>query len=43
MQEIEQTNIQEELKEKIKIEPKLIYDRYTNNLRIEFKIGNQRM
>lgn len=43
MQEIEQINAQEELKSKIKIEPKIIYDKYTNNLRIEFKIGNQRM
>ena len=42
MKEIEKTNKQEET-EKIKIEPKIIYDKYTNNLRIEFKIGNQRM
>ncbi len=42
MQEIEEAEKQEET-EKIKIEPKIIYDRYTNNLRIEFKIGNQRM
>lgn len=43
MQEIEESNKQEEEHEKIKIEPKIIYDKYTNNLRIEFKIGNQRM
>ena len=43
MQEIEQSNEQSEIGDKIKIEPKLIYDKYTNNLRIEFKIGNQRM
>ena len=42
MQEIEESNNQEQI-EKIKIEPKIIYDKYTNNLRIEFKIGNQRM
>ena len=43
MQEISQANEQEENKEKVRIEPKLIYDKYINNLRIEFKIGNQRM
>ena len=46
MQEINQTNEQEKQEakiEKVKIEPKLIYDKYTNNLRIEFKVGNQRM
>lgn len=45
MQEIEQSNEQEkyETQEKVKIEPKLIYDKYASNLRIEFKIGNQRM
>ena len=42
MKEIEQAEKKEET-EKIKIEPKIIYDKYTNNLRIEFKIGNQRM
>jgi len=42
MKEIEQAEKKEEI-EKIKIEPKIIYDKYTNNLRIEFKIGNQRM
>ena len=42
MKEIEQAEKKEE-NEKIKIEPKIIYDKYTNNLRIEFKIGNQRM
>ena len=42
MQQIDQSNIKEDA-EKIKIEPKIIYDKYTNNLRIEFKIGNQRM
>ena len=29
--------------EKIKIEPKLIFDRYTKQLKIEFKIGNKKM
>ena len=43
MQEIEEEKEQESNSEKIKIEPKLIYDRYSNNLRVEFKIGNQRM
>lgn len=43
MQEIEKEKQKENKTEKIKIEPKLIYDRYTNNIRIEFKIGNQRM
>ncbi len=43
MQEIEEEKEQEPDSEKIKIEPKLIYDRYSNNLRVEFKIGNQRM
>ena len=42
MREIEEANKKEET-EKIKIEPKVIYDKYTNNLRIEFKIGNERM
>ena len=40
----EMQNIEvEEEKEKIRIEPKLIYDKYTNTLKLEFKIGNQRM
>lgn len=43
MNEIEESNKPEEETEKIKIEPKIIYDKYTNNFRIEFKIGNQRM
>ena len=43
MQEINQANEMEKQEEKVKIEPKLIYDKYTNNLRIEFRIGNQRM
>lgn len=42
IQENEETNKQEET-QKIKIDPKIIYDKYTNNLRIEFKIGNERM
>ena len=40
--EMQETEDEEKL-ENIKIEPKLIYDRYTNSLRLEFKIGNQRM
>ena len=43
MQEINQESEKEKTIEKVKIEPKLIYNKYTNNLRIEFKIGNQRM
>ena len=43
MREIEDSSEQEEIKEKVRIEPKLIYDKYANNLRVEFKIGNQRM
>ena len=43
MKEIEHAEEKEHKKEKIKIEPKLIYDKYINNLRVEFKIGNQRM
>ena len=41
MQELEQ--LEEDKQEKVKIEVKLIYDKYTNNIRAEFKIGNQRM
>lgn len=43
MQEINEENEQVQSEEKVKIEPKFIYDRYANNLRVEFKIGNQRM
>ncbi len=43
MQEIEEEKEQESNIEKVKLEPKMIYDRYSNNLRVEFKIGNQRM
>ena len=43
MQEIEEEKEQESNIEKVRLEPKLIYDRYSNNLRVEFKIGNQRM
>ena len=42
MQEIEQEKHIEN-QEKIKIEPKIIFDKHTNNMRIEFKIGNQKM
>lgn len=30
-------------KEKIQLEPKIIYDKLTNTMKIEFKIGNKRM
>ena len=43
MQEIEKEKLQEKEEQKIKIEPKIIYDKYTNRLSIEFKIGNQKM
>ena len=39
---LENENIEIE-QNKIKIEPKLIYDKYNKILKIEFKIGNQRM
>ena len=42
MNELEETSDKQKT-EKIKIEPKIIYDKYINNLRIEFKIGNERM
>lgn len=39
------SNLEVELKNKstIKIEPKLIYDKYTREMKIEFKIGDKRM
>jgi SNF2 family DNA or RNA helicase len=43
MQEIEQEDIKDEKVEEVKIEPRIIYDKYSNNLKIDFKIGNQRM
>lgn len=43
MQEIEEEKEQESNIEKVRLEPKLIYDRYSNNMRVEFKVGNQRM
>ena len=43
MQQIQQEKDKELKKEKVKIEPKIIYDKYTNKLKLEFKIGNQRM
>ena len=43
MHEVEEKKVEENSKNKIKIEPKLIYEKYYNSLRIEFKIGNQRM
>ena len=42
MQEIEQEKHIEN-QEKIKIEPKIIFDKHTSNMRMEFKIGNQKM
>ncbi|MCI8273332.1 MAG: DEAD/DEAH box helicase [Clostridia bacterium] len=43
MKEVNQEKEQKKETEKVKIEPKIIYDKYTNNIRIEFKIGNQKM
>ena len=43
MQEIEKEKLQKKEEKKIKIEPKIIYDKYTNKLSIEFKIGEQKM
>ena len=40
--EMQETENEEKF-DNIKIEPKLIYDKYTSNLKLEFKIGNQRM
>ena len=40
--EMQETEDEEKF-DNIKIEPKLIYDKYTSNLKLEFKIGNQRM
>lgn len=39
------SNLETELKNKgtIKIEPKLMYDRFSKEMKIEFKIGNKRM
>lgn len=39
------SNLEIELKNKgnIKIEPKIIYDKFTREMKIEFKIGNKRM
>lgn len=35
--------MQENKKEKIKLEPKLVFDRFTKQLKIELKIGNKKM
>ena len=39
------SNIEQEIKTKgnIKIEPKILYDKFSKNIKIEFKIGNKRM
>lgn len=39
------SNIDQEIKTKgnIKIEPKILYDKFSKNIKIEFKIGNKRM
>ena len=46
-EEVENLHREEEeiktVKEPIKIQPKLLFDKYTNNIKIEFKIGNKRM
>ena len=42
IQEPENT-IKEEMQEKIKIKPKIIYDKHSSNLKIEFEIGTQEM
>ena len=45
-EELEEIDLgEEEVKNKgtLKIEPKLIYDKYTREMKIEFKIGNKRM
>lgn len=39
------SDLDEELKNKgtLKVEPKLIYDKYTKEMKVEFRIGNKRM
>ena len=39
------SNVDQEIKTKgnIKIEPKILYDKFSKNIKIEFKIGNKRM
>ena len=39
------SNLEIELKNKgnIKIEPRIIYDKFTREMKVEFKIGNKRM
>ncbi len=44
LREINEEEVEELPKEKkIKIEPKLVYDRFDNKLKLEIKIGNKRM
>lgn len=43
MQEIEQENKQEKNDKPVKVEPRIIYDKYNESLKIDFKIGSQRM
>ncbi len=45
MKEIQEPEniIKEEMQEKIKIKPKIIYDKHSSNLKIEFEIGTQEM
>lgn len=44
LQEINAEEIEEvSLKEKVKIEPRIVYDRFDSKLKLEIKIGNKRM
>ena len=43
MQKVAEEDENEQKNEKVRIEPKFIYDKYTGNLKMEIKIGNQRM
>ncbi|MCI9063272.1 MAG: DEAD/DEAH box helicase [Clostridia bacterium] len=46
-EELQEINLEEvenlTEKEKVKLEPKIVYDRYDGKLKVEFKIGNKRM
>ncbi len=43
MEEIKQEEEKAEETERVKIEPRVIYDKFNNTLKVDFKIGNQRM
>ena len=43
MHETEEKRVETDINNKIKIEPRLIYNKYYNSLKIDFKIGDKRM